>query len=213
MIFAPASVRVRERAADERGDAARRNADDDVPFRRAETRDAARAFLVIVFDPSFARNTASCPPAMSACTSRVGVPNVGGISAASNTPRRPLVPAPMRMMRPPLRSACVTISIPCAIRSFSLWTAATTFLSSLTINSMMSATGALSRARLAGLIASVGRNCHFEAWASPGRRRYSAYPWLSIRRRPSSSSSRRLRGSSRSSRARSSVSERWCARF
>ena len=37
-----------------------------------------------------------------------------------------------------------------------------TLLSSLTTSSMMSATGALSSARLAGLIASVGRNCHFE---------------------------------------------------
>ena len=41
---------------------------------------------------------------MIAWTSRGDVPNVGGISAASTTPRRPLVPAPTKMTRPPLRS-------------------------------------------------------------------------------------------------------------
>src|SRR5215831_18734148 len=51
---------------------------------------------------------------MMPCTRRGGVPNVGGISAASTTPRRPLVPAPTKITRPPRRSACVTISMPCA---------------------------------------------------------------------------------------------------
>ena len=41
---------------------------------------------------------------MIACTVFGDVPNVGGISEASTTPSRPLVPAPMKMMRPPLRS-------------------------------------------------------------------------------------------------------------
>ena len=50
---------------------------------------------------------------MIACTRRGGVPNVGGISAASTTPSRPLVPAPTKTIRPPLRSACVMISMPC----------------------------------------------------------------------------------------------------
>ena len=38
---------------------------------------------------------------MIAWTSVGGVPKVGGISEASTTPSRPLVPAPMKMMRPP----------------------------------------------------------------------------------------------------------------
>ena len=54
------------------------------------------------------------------------------------------------------------ISTPCAIRSFSFWTAAMTLRSSLTTRSMMSRTGALSMARLTGLIASVGSDCHLD---------------------------------------------------
>ena len=41
------------------------------------------------------------------------------------------MPAPMKMMRPPLRSAWVMISTPCAMRSFSFCTAAMTLRSSL----------------------------------------------------------------------------------
>jgi hypothetical protein len=99
---------------------------------------------------------------MIACTSLGLVPKVGGISDASTTPRRPLVPAPTKMTRPPFLSACVTISMPCAIRSFSLRTALMTFRSSLTTISMMSRTGALSMASETGLMASVGSDCHFE---------------------------------------------------
>ena len=104
------------------------------------------------------------------------VPNVGGISAASTTPSRPLVPAPTKMIRPPLRSACVMISTPCAMRSFSRWTAATTLRSSLTIRSMMSGTAALSIARLAGLMASVGSACHFECVVSMNDSVYGTAP-------------------------------------
>jgi hypothetical protein len=46
---------------------------------------------------------APLPPAMMACTSRGSVPKVGGISADSSTPSRPLVPAPTKTTRPPLR--------------------------------------------------------------------------------------------------------------
>ena len=99
---------------------------------------------------------------MIACTIRGEVPKVGGISAASTTPRRPLVPAPTKMMRPPFRSACTTISMPCAMRSFSFCTAAMTLRSSFTTMSMMSRTGALSIARLTGLMASVGSDCHLD---------------------------------------------------
>ena len=44
--------------------------------------------------PSTARVIARLPPAISACTSFGEVPNVGGHSAASSTPIRPLDPAP-----------------------------------------------------------------------------------------------------------------------
>jgi hypothetical protein len=57
---------------------------------------------------------------MIACTSEGLVPNVGGISDASTTPSRPLVPAPTKITRPPLRNACVMISTPCAMRCRSL---------------------------------------------------------------------------------------------
>jgi hypothetical protein len=44
--------------------------------------------------PSTERTRAVAPPAITAITISGGVPNVGGHSAASSTPRRPLVPAP-----------------------------------------------------------------------------------------------------------------------
>ena len=40
------------------------------------------------------RKTAAAPPAMMACTCSGGALKVGGISLASTTPSRPLVPAP-----------------------------------------------------------------------------------------------------------------------
>ena len=61
------------------------------------------------------------------------------------------------------------ISTPWAMRCRSLWTAATTFLSSFTIISMMSGTGILSTERLLGLMASVGRDSHFE-WVGMSER-------------------------------------------
>jgi hypothetical protein len=105
------------------------------------------------------------PPAITAWTSVGGVPNVGGISAASSTPSLPLVPAPTNTSRPPFLSARLMISTPSAIRSFSFETAAITFRSSSTMRSMMAADESLSMARLAGLIASVGSCCHFD-WRS-----------------------------------------------
>ena len=90
------------------------------------------------------------------------VPKVGGISADSSTPRRPLVPAPTKTIRPPLRSACETMSTPTAMRSFSRCTAANILRSSFNIPSTMSAGESLSMASVAGLMASVGRDCHFE---------------------------------------------------
>ena len=71
---------------------------------------------------------------MIACTSVGSVLKVGGISADSRTPRRPLVPAPTKTMRPPLRRAVAIISTPTAIRSRSRWTAASILRSSLIIS-------------------------------------------------------------------------------
>ena len=93
------------------------------------------------------------PPAMIACTRSGLVPKVGGISADSRTPRRPLVPAPTKTIRPLLRSACVMISTPTAMRSFSRWTAASILRSSFSIPSTMSAAESLSMASVAGLMA------------------------------------------------------------
>src|SRR6266699_3404163 len=45
--------------------------------------------------PSTLRCSAVIPPAITPCTKSVGAPNVGGISLASRTPMRPLLPAPM----------------------------------------------------------------------------------------------------------------------
>src|SRR5204863_7993143 len=109
-----------------------------------------------------ARSTALWPPAMIACTRSGPVPKVGGISADSSTPRRPLVPAPTKITRPALRSACVTISTPTAIRSFSRWPAASILRSSWSMRSTVSAADSLSIASVEGLICSVGSDCHFE---------------------------------------------------
>src|SRR3954467_15610086 len=105
---------------------------------------------------------APLPPAMIACTRSGLVPKVGGISADSSTPRRPLVPAPTKMMRPFFRSACVMISTPTAMRSFSRWTAASILRSSFSIPSTMSAGDSLSMLSVVGLICSVGSDCHLE---------------------------------------------------
>jgi hypothetical protein len=48
---------------------------------------------------------------MMACTSDGLVPNVGGISEASTTPKRPLVPAPTKMTRPPFRSYALPLLV------------------------------------------------------------------------------------------------------
>ena len=111
---------------------------------------------------------------MIAWTMRAGVLNVGSISAASRTPRRPLVPAPTKMTRPPLRKAAVSRSAAIAIRARSRRTAVMTFRSSTVMRSMISSVDALSMARLAGLMASVGRSFHFDDVAMGGVRLTSA---------------------------------------
>ena len=113
MIFEPGAPRAGQRAADELRHAARRHADDDVLLGRPQPVDRrARLPRSCPRRLPSARRTASLPPAMIACTSSGCVPKVGGISADSRTPSRPLVPAPTKMMRPPFRSACVMISTP-----------------------------------------------------------------------------------------------------
>ena len=54
------------------------------------------------------------------------------------------------------------ISTPTAIRSFSRWTASSILRSSFNMPSTMSGADSLSMARVAGLICSVGSDCHFE---------------------------------------------------
>src|SRR4051812_23479684 len=99
---------------------------------------------------------------MTACTRPAFVPNVGGISDDSSTPRRPLVPAPTKTIRPLWRSADVRMSMPTAMRSFSRCTAASILRSSWSMCSTISEAESLSKASVSGLIASVGRDCHFE---------------------------------------------------
>jgi hypothetical protein len=69
--------------------------------------------------PSLALKMASRPPAMIACAVDGLVLKVGGISADSRMPRRPLVPAPTKITRPPFRSASTMMSAPMAMRGFS----------------------------------------------------------------------------------------------
>src|ERR1051326_1528908 len=55
---------------------------------------ASAPLLVSSSAPSTLRWSAVAPPAIMPCTNSGEAPNVGGISLASSTPRRPLVPAP-----------------------------------------------------------------------------------------------------------------------
>src|SRR5262245_32623832 len=66
------------------------------------------------------------------------------------------------MTRPALRSACVMISTPTAMRSFSRCTAASILRSSFSMTSTISAGSSLSMARVPGLICSVGSDCHLD---------------------------------------------------
>ena len=88
--------------------------------------------------------------------------NVGPISAASRTPSRPLVPAPTKIRRPPLCSDAVMRSDAVAILAFSRATAVRIFRSSRIMRPIISSVDAWSIAKLAGLMASVGRSFHFE---------------------------------------------------
>ena len=61
------------------------------------------------------------------------------------------MPAPTKTIRPPLRSACVMMSTPTAMRSFSRCTAASILRSSFSIPSTMSAAESLSMASVDGI--------------------------------------------------------------
>ena len=163
MIFAPALRARVSAAAHERRHAARRDADDDILLAEAQPSDAARAFLVVVLDPFLRAEDGLLSARHDGLDERRARCRR---SAASRPPRRRRGGRSCRRRRrrcgPPLRSAWVMISTPCAIRSFSFWTAAMTLRSSLTTMSMMSGTAALSTARLTGLMASVGSDCHFD---------------------------------------------------
>ena len=75
-------------------------------WRQAQAADAARAFLVVVLDAFLGAEHRLLSAGHDRLHERCGgVPKVGGISEASTTPSRPLVPAPMKMTRPPLRRA------------------------------------------------------------------------------------------------------------
>ena len=65
----------------------------------------------------------SRPPAITACTVSGSVPKVGGHSAASITPSRPLVPAPTKKTLPPRSSDRKTMSAAREMESFSPETA------------------------------------------------------------------------------------------
>ncbi len=65
------------------------------------SRTAARPSSSRSSAPSADRKTASAPPAMTARILSGSVPKVGGHSAASRIPRRPLVPAPAKIRTPP----------------------------------------------------------------------------------------------------------------
>jgi len=69
-------------------------ADHGVSIRDLEGRDRRRAGLGASSAPSIDSCRARSPPAMTPMTTPGSMPNVGGISAASRHPRRPLVPRP-----------------------------------------------------------------------------------------------------------------------
>ena len=151
-----------EAPADERRGPARRHPHEDVALRRPHSGDRSRAFIVAVFGSLPLLERRCLAAGQNPLHQRGGVPNVFGISAASSTPSRPLVPAPMNTSRPPLRSAWVIMSTARAMRSRSRPTAASIFRSSASITSMISADASLSKLRLAGLMASVGNCCHLD---------------------------------------------------
>ena len=124
--------------------------------RLTRARTARRAARASSSAPSRDRKTAPRPPAMIAWTSPGRVPKVGGHSAASRTPRRPLVPAPTKTSLPPRRSAS-TISSTAAARSRRTRpTAATARRSSRFMRPAISSAESRSSARLARFTRSVG---------------------------------------------------------
>jgi hypothetical protein len=107
--------------------------------------------------PSMDLISAGNPPAMMPTTISGGVPNVGGHSAASSTPSRPLVPAPTYSRRPPARKAASIRSTARAISTRARATAVGTVASSAPMRSTISIARAVSMLELSGLRRSVRR--------------------------------------------------------
>ena len=109
-----------QRTEDELRDPACRHADDDILAGRPQAAKRALAFLVIVLGP-FAgpkdRTLAAGNDGLHEI--RIRAEGRRDFGSLQDTARRPLVPAPTKMMRPPLRIASVIMSMPRAMRSFS----------------------------------------------------------------------------------------------
>ena len=99
-----------------------------------------------------------CVPNVTAleCTSLGGVLNVGGHSAASNMPSRPLVPAPAKIIRPPFWTLSTIKRTARAICFWVFATASGTERSSLFMRVRMASTGRRSILRERELDCSVG---------------------------------------------------------
>ena len=99
---------------------------------------------------------------MIACTSDGSVLKVGGISADSRMPRRPLVPAPTKTMRPPLRSA-VGDHLDADGDALALALHGREHLAIFVDHQIDDVVGGqLVDAEAEGLMASVGSDCHLE---------------------------------------------------
>ena len=105
--------------------------------------------------PSTALKTAPFPPAMTACTVSGETEYVGGHSEASSMPRRPEVPQPQYIRRPPRFMRAYMRSMAAAICGQTFSTASATFLSSLLMRLTISAVVRRSISRLRGLRRSV----------------------------------------------------------
>ena len=105
---------------------------------------------------------------MTPMTTPGSMPNVGGISAASRQPSRPLVPAPREINRPPARSDASASRTARAIAGISARTAAGTWASSSLISRSAGSTSNASRSQVRGLIPSVSKVSSDDASADCG---------------------------------------------
>ena len=162
MIFAPALRARVSAAAHERRHAAGGHADDDVLLVEPQARDAPRAFLVVVLDAFLgledrllAAGHDRLHDARRGAERRRHLGGFDDPEAAAGAGTDEDNPAALAQG---VRDDLDPVRDPFLL----FWTAAMTLRSSLTTMSMMSRTGVLSMARLTGLIASVGSDCHFD---------------------------------------------------